>query len=123
MPGKFASRLDGVVVDSKSSEVVAGAKLISRIPHRVESTGTSEVVEVTDKEGRFTLAPEYGIFGLLTLDADLRQIVISKEGYEALKVSVMHQGKDRYVSYASRLDTHKMPRNESLQIKLKKSDG
>ncbi len=120
IPGKFAGRIEGVVIDKKSSKAVAGARLVSTIPHRERHSGPNEALDVTDENGRFSFGPEYGIFKLLTRDADWREIAISREGYEGTKVSIMHSGSKRYVTYGMSKHTTEMPRKEPLQIKLKK---
>ena len=121
VPGKFASRVDGIVIDSKSSDVVSGARLVSVIPHRGDPVGATEVVSITDENGRFSFSPEYGIFKLLTPDADWRQIAISREGYERTKVFISQQGRERFVTFGNSKEATRTSTTETLRIKLKKN--
>jgi hypothetical protein len=118
VPGKFASRVEGVVVDSKSSAVVPGARLVSTIPHRGDRVDAAEVVDITDKGGRFSLSPEYGIFKLLTLAADWREITISKPGYKTQSIYVTHRDGVRRISDKNWKELSKMPQERPLRIEI-----
>jgi hypothetical protein len=115
-PGKFASRLEGSVVDSHSLMPLPNARLDSKIPHREVPVGGCAT---TNQDGEFDLAPEYGIFKLLTMDADWREVIISKDGYESKKVSVMHTRAERFITYDDRED-QTTSRDEPIRIMLKK---
>ena len=120
VPNKFASRLDGVVIDSRSSMPLPGATLVSGIWHEDNAIGA---FVVTDGKGRFSLSNEYGFIKLLELDIDSREIVISKEGYESEEISVVHRGTERWVSSGKdRLLRMDSLRNQLFQIKLQKSN-
>lgn len=116
-PGKFASRLEGSVVDSNSSMPLPGARLDSKIPHRESPLGG---FSYTNQEGEFDLAPEYGVFKLLTLDADWREVIISKGGYESKKVSVMQARGERFITYDDRKDHTTTSQEKPICIELKK---
>jgi hypothetical protein len=116
IPGKFASRLEGTVVDSNSVPL-PGARLDSKIPHREAPVGG---FAFTDQKGEFDLPPEYGVFKLLTMDADWREVIISKDGYESKKVSVMEARSERFITYDDREDYTTMSPDEPLRITLKK---
>ena len=118
VPGKLASRIDGFVIDSNSSEVVAGARLVSTIPHRDGSTGVVESVEVTDGNGKFSFGPEYGIFKFLTPKVDLREIRVSREGYKQTEISIMHRGGERFVKCRPIGDTAVTLSKGPIRIKL-----
>ena len=116
-PGKFASRLEGSVVDSHSSIPLPGARLDSKIPHRESPEGG---IGFTDQKGEFDLTPEYGVFKLLTLGADWREVIISMDGYESKKVSVMQARGERFITYDDREDYTTTSQREPIRIKLKK---
>ena len=117
-PGKFASRLDGVVIDNRSSKAVSGVTIHSDIPHRESHRVIPPVV--TDEEGRFSLPPEYGVFKLLTLSADWRMVTLSKEGYKPEEISVMIRSKERYVTYEDRKIHATESSKDDIEIKIEK---
>ena len=121
VPGKFASRVDGVVIDSRTSAVLPGAKVVSRIPHRDDGASAEEVADITDMEGRFSLGPEYGIFKLLTLAADWRELTISKPGYRTRIVQITHRDGIGRVSDKDWKELFEMPQSGSLRIELKEN--
>ena len=116
IPGKFASRLEGTVVDSNSVPV-SGVRLDSKIPHREVPVGG---FAITNQKGEFDLPPEYGVFKLLTLDADWREVTITKDGYESKRVSVMEARNKRFITYDGREDYTTISSDEPLRITLKK---
>lgn len=119
VPGKFASRVGGVVIDSKSSEVLAGAKLVSTIPHRDTRPGGPEVVKITDEAGRFSFGPECGIFKPLTPCGELRELTISKTGYETRTIVITHRDGMRRVSDTNWKTLSEAPQKSPLRIELK----
>jgi hypothetical protein len=121
VPGKFASRVDGVVIDRETSSVVPGARLVSKIPHRDDRAGAVEVFDITDEGGRFSLGPEFGVFKLLTLDADLREVTISKPGYETRSINITHRDGVRRVSNTNWKELSEMPKKIPLRIELKEN--
>ena len=119
VPGKFASGIEGVIVDRESSKPVQGAILESSIPHKDGDKVTASTT--TDKEGRFTFLPEYGIYQLLMMSADSRNVVIYKDGYKQLHVSISHRDEvRRIITLDDRRQLIESPRKEELILSLQK---
>lgn len=124
IPGKFASGVEGVLVDKKSTMPVSGALLESRIPHRDCTSGAPTASIITDEEGRFSFPPVYGVYKLLMMSADWREIAVSKNGYEPIQFSISHRDGVRMVSPVGDSDSTQMSQREPLRISIiKTKDG
>jgi hypothetical protein len=124
VPGKFASGVEGVLVDKTSTTPISGALLESRIPHRDGTRGAPTASTITDEGGRFSFPPVYGIYKLLMLSADWREVAVSKSGYEPTRFSVSHRDGIRMVSTVGVSDSTQTLRREPLRLSIiKKKDG
>jgi hypothetical protein len=119
-PGKFAGGIEGVIVDSKSSSPVPGATIRSRIPHKGETKGSASSVTSTNQFGKFSFRPVYGIYQLLEMPIDWRELTIKKDGYEELRVSVFQRGSVRITETGERAKRIETPRSEELRISINK---
>jgi hypothetical protein len=120
VPGKFASGIDGLVVDAGTSQALAGVRVVSTIPHVVARANSDEVVVFTNEDGGFSFSAEYGFFRFLEMDADLRELQMSKEGYEGRKVIVAHRGGERFANCPHEDAPFVRPSGGSLLIKLRR---
>jgi len=120
IPGKFASGMEGVIVDSKSSKPVSGAIVESRIPHRDGTNGTASSVTTSDHDGKFSLRPVYGNYKLLMVSADWRELTILKTGYEQTRVSVRQRDSVRIMKIGAQENRIEIPSSEELRISIKK---
>jgi hypothetical protein len=120
MPGKFASGIEGVIVDSQSSNPVQGAIIESSIPHRDGDNGAAFSATTSDQNGRFSFRPVYGIYKLLMMSADWRKLTITKNGYEKSSVSVFQRDRVRVIETGGRTNRIITPRSEELKLSIKK---
>jgi hypothetical protein len=120
MPGKFASGIEGVIVDSQSSNPIQGAIIESSIPHRNGNNGAAFSATTSDQNGRFSFRPVYGIYKLLMMSADWRELTITKNGYEKSSVSVFQRDSVRIIETGGRTNRITTPRSEELKLSIKK---
>jgi hypothetical protein len=120
IPGKFASGIEGVIVDRRTSNPIQGAIIESSIPHRNGNNGASFSSTISDQDGRFSFPPVFGIYKLLMMTADWREFHITKEGYEQSRVSVFQRDSIRIIETGDRTNRIEAPRSEDLKISIKK---
>lgn len=116
IPGKFASGVEGVIVDSRTSNPVSGAIVESRIPHKDDPNGAASSVTTSDQDGRFSFRPVYGIYKLLMMPADWRELRIDKDGYKELRVFVIQQDGVRMIEIGGQKNRIESPLSEDLRL-------
>jgi hypothetical protein len=119
-PGKFASGIEGVIVDSRTANPIPGAIVESSIPHRDGNNGAAFSATTSDQDGRFSFPPVYGIYKLLMMSADWRELSITKDGYEKSRVSIFQRDGVRIIETGNRTNRIETPRSEDLKISIKK---
>jgi len=119
-PGIKADRINGIVIDRSSNLPLQGVEVYSTDPSK-GSQSRSKSPNITDKEGRFSLPPNYGFVWIFGPGTGWRNIDFTKEGYSTHNISVLNRPKrnERFVHSDDHKHGHIERYEDLFVVKLK----